>query len=205
MEILLLIGAVSSLLRSAFLGGNRIRGGPLLAQFLGLIAFIAWVCVNGVAQGGDTKIALQESRGFLYLFIAYLMSTNIISESGETRWITVRKLWWVMAWCIGLKGFLYTLRRYVTFAGKPLSDQGVGSHEEAFFFMAFVLLLLSLLLVGAAEHRRLRTVMLCLLPIVIIGYIATNRRAGTAALVVGAPILLMGAYRSMPEKTASDC
>ena len=100
--------------------------------------------VNGMMTGGDFKISLQETRSQFYFGLAYLMAVNIVRDRKQ-----LEIMLWVTALCIGLKGILYTFRRYVTLHGLPLPDQGVGSHEEAFFFDAFIALLLALTICGA--------------------------------------------------------
>jgi hypothetical protein len=79
------------------------------------------------------------------------MAVNIARDNRQ-----VNSLFWMTAICISLKGALYTFRRYVTIAGQPLPDQGVGSHEEAFLFVAFVLLLFVLSIVADPAHKALR-------------------------------------------------
>ena len=193
LEVFLLTAGVCSLLRSVFTGTARLRAGALIVPIAAYMAFVAWGCVNGLATGGDFKIALQEVRAQFYFLIGYLMAINLVQEKRQ-----IGVLFWMTALCIGLKGILYTFRRYVTLAGQPLPDQGVGSHEEAFFFDAFLSLLLVLILCGV--YQKLQWVMWALLPVVVLGNLATNRRAGTAALIVLVPILLLAAYRALPQR-----
>ena len=136
---------------------------------------------------------MQEIRSQFYFGLAYLMAFNMIQDRK-----LLRTALWVMVLCIGLKGILYTFRRYVTLHGLPLPDQGVGSHEEAFFFDAFLVLLLSFTVCGT--FPKLRGVMLALLPFVVLGSLACNRRAGTAAFVVIVPVLVLAAYQAFPVR-----
>ncbi len=193
LEVFLLTAGLCSVLRSVFTGTARVRAGALLVPIAAYVAFVVWGWVNGMATGGDFKISLQEVRAQFYFLIGYLMAVNLVRERRQ-----VGTLFWITALCVGLKGILYTFRRYVTLHGQPLPDQGVGSHEEAFLFDAFESLLLTLALCGV--HRRLQWVMWALLPFVVLGNLATNRRAGTAALIVLVPVLLLAAYRALPQR-----
>lgn len=192
-EVFILTAGICSVLQAVFSGNTKIRGGALLWPFLLYAGFVVMGWVNGLATGGDFKISLQEVRAQFYLVIAYLMAVNLVKEQKQ-----IGGLLWTFALCEGLKGILYTFRRYVTLHGMPLPDQGVGSHEEAFFFDGFAVLLVVLVLCNV--YKKLQYVMWALLPLVIIGNLACNRRAATAAMVVAVPILLIAAYRALPER-----
>jgi hypothetical protein len=193
MELLLLLTGIGALLRAVYFRQMTLRGGPLLVPMMIYIGFVTMGWINGMMTGGDFKISLQEVRSQFYLFLAYLMSVNFVTEKKHAR-----GLLWVAVLCIGLKGILYTYRRYVTMAGMELPDQGVGSHEEAFLFSAFAMLLLTLSLSRALP--KMRYVLWSLLPIVVLGNLACNRRAGTAAVIIALPIVFAAAYRCLPDR-----
>ena len=192
-EVFLLTAGICSVFRSVFTGTARLRGGVLLLPILIYLGFVTVGWVHGLVTGGDFKISLQEVRSQFYFLLTYLMAVNLIQERRQ-----VGVVLWVSALCIGLKGVLYTFRRYVTLSGMPITDQGVGSHEEAFFFDCFLVLLIVLAFCGA--YKRLQWVMLSLLPFVVLGNIACNRRAGTAALAIVLPLLFLAAHRALPGR-----
>ncbi|MES2461272.1 MAG: O-antigen ligase family protein, partial [Armatimonadota bacterium] len=193
LEVILLVAGGASLLRAVVLNQMNIRVGPLFLPIFVYLCFVSLAWFNGMVTGGDFKLSLQEVRAQFYLLFAYLMAINIVKTPQQTL-----RVIWITVLCVGLKGILYTFRRYVTIAGMPLPDQGVGSHEEAFFFDAFAVLLATLILCG--EQGRLQRLMWFLLPLVVLGNLATNRRAATAAMVVVVPIMLMAAFRALPER-----
>jgi len=192
-EVFLIGAGTCSLLKAIYERNFSLRLGPLFLPIVAYIGFVVLAFGIGMATGGDFKIALQETRAQFYFLLAYLMGLNLVTDRKH-----VRTLFWITAVTIAIKGILYTYRRYVTLAGLPLPDQGVGSHEEAFLFDAFVLLLVTLTL--CAVHPRMRAFMWALLPLVIIGNLATNRRAATAAMVVAIPCLILTAYRCLPRR-----
>ena len=192
-EIFILIAGVCSCLRAVYSQNTRLRGGPLLLPVSLYMAFVLMGWVNGILTGGDFKISLQEVRPQFYFGLAYLLAVNIVRERRH-----LLTLLWITVACIGLKAVLLTFRRYVTMHGLPLPDQGVGSHEEAFFLDAFLLLLAALTLCRALP--RLRWVMWSLVPFVVLGNLALNRRAATAALIFVVPLLFLAAYQALPER-----
>lgn len=192
-ELLMVVTGVCSAFKASVGKNTRLTPGRLFIPIAAYLVFVVWGLVNGLATGGEFKVALQEIRPQFHLILAYLLAVNLIRE---TRHLTV--LMWVAALCIAFKGAVYTYRMYVTLAGQPVPDQGVGSHEEAMLFDGFILLLLSLWVCGS--HHKLQAVMWALLPLVLLGNVACNRRASTAAIVIALPILLIVAYGCIPRR-----
>ena len=193
MEVFVLTAGVCSTLRAVYTGTTRLRGGALFVPILIYMVFVGMAEVNGVLNGGDFKISLQEMRSQVYLLLAYLMAVNMV----QTRRHILTMLW-IFVVCVGFKGILYTFRRYVTLHGLPLPDQGVGAHEEVFLFDLFALLLAALSLCRVLP--KMQWLMLTLLPLVITGNLACNRRAATAAMMLAVPVLLAAAFQGLPQR-----
>ncbi|MGI4787992.1 MAG: O-antigen ligase family protein [Janthinobacterium lividum] len=193
LEMLLLIAGLCAFVRSAYTKTASFHAGALIWPISVYMAFVALAWLYGMATGGDFKISLQEIRSQFYFGLAYLMAFNMIRDRTQ-----LQKALWIIIICVGFKGVLLTFRRYVTLHGLPLPDQGVGAHEEAFFFDAFVILLLSFSVCGT--FPKMRWTMLGLLPFVILGSLACNRRAGTAAFIIILPVLALAAYQALPSR-----
>lgn len=192
-ELFILLCGVCSCLRAVYTQTANLRGGPLLIPIAVYMGFVLIGWMNGITTGGDFKISLQEVRPEFYFGLAYLIAVNIVRERRQLDMVL-----WITVLCIGTKAVLLTVRRYVTLHGQPLPDQGVGAHEEAFFMDAFFLLLLTLSL--CRIQPRLRRLMWILIPFVVLGDLALNRRAGTAALVIAVPIFLLAVYQALPDR-----
>jgi len=192
-EIFILTAGVCSCLRAVYTQNTSLRGGPLLLPVGLYMAFVLMGWVNGMVTGGDFKVSLQEVRSQFYFGLAYLLAVNMVRDRRQLGAVL-----WTAAGCAAFKGVLLTFRRYVTLHGMPLPDQGIDAHEEVFFFDAFVALLLALSVFGA--FPRLRWSMTALLPFVLLGSLACNRRAGTAAFIVIVPLLVLSAYQALPAR-----
>lgn len=192
-DLTVALAGAFSLVQAVFGRRVALKAGTLIGPMLFYLAFVGMNFFRGWADGSDHTIMLQEVRSQVYLLVAYLMALNSCKDDRA-----IGKVYWITALCIGLKGILYTYRRYVTLNGAPLSDQGVGSHEEVFFFNCFVGLLLTLWICRA--QPKLQKTMWILLPMVVLGFLATNRRAGTAGLILSLPLLVMIAYRTIPHR-----
>ncbi|MDX1934501.1 MAG: O-antigen ligase family protein [Capsulimonadales bacterium] len=193
MEMFLLSAGVSIFLKNLYLRRLKLETGPLFVPIAIYMAFVTMGWINGVATGGDFKISLQEVRSQFYFGMAYLMAVNFITDRKR-----LETLCWVSIICIGIKGILYTFRRYVTIAGLPLPDQGVGSHEEVYFFDTFISLWAFLALCKVQPKMRLAS--LILMPTVVMGHLACNRRAGIAAIIILLPVIALAAYAALPTR-----
>jgi hypothetical protein len=191
-EIFILVAGAAALIRSVYLGTAKVTPGPLLIPILGYGAFVVFGLIHGLFSGGDATISLQEVRSQFYLILAYIIGVNAVKDID-----TARKLQWAMVICIGLKGVFYTLCRFTVFAGQAVPDQGVGSHEEAFFFNAFILFFIVSLVYKVP--KAMFYTMLAFLPWVVVGNLACNRRAGTAALIIVLPIMVAVLYKAVPH------
>ncbi|MCW3053860.1 MAG: hypothetical protein JWN14_3030 [Chthonomonadales bacterium] len=193
MEALIFLTITCMLIKAAFDHKGKLILGPIFWPIVAYICFVIFAWVNGMTSGGDFKISLQEVRPQFYFLMTYLLAVNTVKTPRD-----VNRLYWIIVLGIGLKGIIYTIRRYTLFAGHSLPDGGVGSHEEAFLFDCFEVLLMVLSFTGV--QKRLRTLMWFLLPFVVMGNLATNRRAGTAAIIMVFPVLLLSAYRVLPNR-----
>jgi len=192
-EVFILTAGVCSCLRAVYNQNTALRAGSLLLPIAVYMAFVLMGWVNGMLTGGDFKISLQEVRSQLYFGLAYLLAVNMVRDRRHLGAVL-----WTVAICTALKGVLLTFRHYVTLQGLPLPDQGIGAHEEVFFFDVFVALLLVLSALGT--YPRLRWFMTALLPFVLLGSLACNRRAGTAAFIVIVPLLILAIYQARPAR-----
>jgi hypothetical protein len=192
-EMFAMTAMVCSTFRNIFTKQASVRVGSVFWPILMYLFFVTIGWVHGMMSGGIFKTALQEVRAQFYFLIAYLMALNSVRDRRYLRFLL-----WTMVVCIGIKGILYTYRRFVTLAGMPIPDQGVGSHEEAFLFDCFMVWLLVIVICGA--YKKMQYAMWPLLPLVLLGNFACNRRAATAALVIVIPVLLLAAYRAFPER-----
>ena len=193
LEFLLILTGVLSFVKAVFYRSLRFEVGTLFKPILVYIVFVAAGWVNGIATGGDFKISLQEVRSQFYFLIAYLIASHLVRTRKQ-----ISGSLWVFALCVALKGAIYVFRKFVTLAGQEIPDQGVGSHEEAFFFGAYTVLLIVLPL--ASIEPKLQRWMWLFLPLVVVGNMVTNRRAGTAGLVVSLLLLFPSAWVCLPDR-----
>jgi hypothetical protein len=193
-ELFLMWSAFVGMIRAAFQRHSFFfKGGALWWTIFAYMVFVGIAWLNGMATGGVFSDSLIEARSQVYFAIAYFLAATQITSKAQ-----VRGLFTMMVCCIAVKAVVMVVRKYITLAGVEVSDQGVGAHEEAFFFDVFEILLLILGLSGV--EKKLTGFMALLFPLVLVGNIACNRRAATAAMVILLPMLLTLIYRGFPRQ-----
>jgi O-antigen ligase/polysaccharide polymerase Wzy-like membrane protein len=158
---------------------RTLYGGDLLWPFLAFLACIALGVVNGLSKGGDIKLMILEVRPFWYLFLAYLLAYNLVTQKSF-----IRAFFWIVIISAGIKGLQGCYIYFIVFHRNIADQNEIMAHEESFFFAALILLIIIFYL-----HDRYRPQLyaaLAALPFVVIAMAANNRRADYIALLVGA-------------------
>ena len=178
--------------------GEGLRAGALIGPFAVLLGVLALGIVRGVMAGGDATIALWGVRGAGIMFIAYLLSANLIESKAQVRALVL-----VLVGAAALKG-LIGLWRYavdIRFDLSRVAEAAGGNslmeHEESFFFLMVVLLAALTLVYAVNSHDRrlaLLSAALVALPL-----LANQRRAAIAALLLAAVVTVVVVYVTGPR------
>jgi O-antigen ligase len=153
-----------------------------LAVFTG---FLVFAFVYGLARGGATNIALLELRPLLYLFIFYVVLTNVMTRPEQYERIY---------WCV-MVGVLLNSLLSIQFleglsAAQRLDLESVGDHSASLEMnLMFVLFLSAWLFRKSSPFKRF------LLPImmvpVVFTYITAQRRAAVIGLIAAFALLVV--------------
>ena len=169
-----------------------LRGGALLVPFLLFLLAVAIGVVHGLASGGTAQIIVLEVRSLWYIFVAYLLAHNFISQKRQ-----VRAIFWILIVGAGVKGLQGTYIYLVLFHASTTGHNEIMAHEESFFFVAMVLLLILFFL-----HHRYRPQVIALLlimPGLAIATLANQRRTDYLALVVGLIVVWALVFMVKPQ------
>ena len=161
--------------------GKNIHLTPVPLRFTVIPLFLAVIgsIANGLAHGGDLVISIWETRALFYLGIMFIFVPQII----QTRQQLQTLIWFCIAG-ISFKAF-QGAERYASlgfsFGSWPNVYETLTNHEDPVFIITLVILLIGFsLFQGHASQRR---ALLWLLPILILGYVAGQRRATYASFV----------------------
>lgn len=156
-----------------------------LVRPLGLYALMLPVAeVYGLATGGDSKLSLWELRPQVYMIVAYILACNLVKTRKQ-----IHTLVWILVAGAGLKAIQGVYRYRVELHGNVHTVEALFPHEQSFFFNVFLTLAPILFLYGGT--RRMKILVLSLLPFVLIASLANQRRAAILAIVIGVVGLLL--------------
>ncbi len=158
-----------------------LQGGAMIAPFLLFLGCVVMGIVHGLTSGGNLKITVVEIRPLWYMFVAYLLTYNLVKKTGQ-----VRALFWIVILGAAIKGIQGVYIYLVPLHASLLDHREIMSHEESFFFVSLFLLILLFLL-----HSRQRAMLYAALlatPCVLIALIANQRRTDYVAFLVGAGV-----------------
>jgi len=162
------------------------RGSLMLP--LGLYMLMVLVSeLHGIGSGGDFKLSLWEVRAQVYMFVAYILTCNLVKTRKHIDALVV-----ILIVGTALRGVQGVIRYFGELHGHVSGNGGsLFSHEQSFFFNAFITLTVIFFLYGGGGARRLKWFALALLPVVFMSNLANQRRAATLALAIGLVILLV--------------
>ena len=198
-ELIAVLTAVGWLLRNQ--AGERLqfKPAPLFAPLTVFTAIVAFSVVHGLITGGDIKIALWTVRPLAYLYLAYLLASQLLNDRRQ-----VTALLWIFILGTALKGAVGWWRYYVDLGGNLTGlNQVTGmnslmAHEESFFYLGIILLAAVQFLYGAPRGQR--SAALLAVPLVLAPFLANQRRAGSLALMIGFALLCLMTISLLPGK-----
>jgi O-Antigen ligase len=182
-EVLLVMALLFWLLRDLAVRRFNVPRSHVAAGMGALLALALLAWAHGLASGGDSQIALQEVRPWLYLVAAFLLASQLLR--GQAAFTALE---WALVIGTGLKG-IYGTYRFHQLANVYPPPDSILEHDESVFFTVYILLTVALWVFG--RRGALRRVATALLPFVVIADVGNNRR--TAWLVLPAALLMLAA------------
>jgi hypothetical protein len=191
-DLLLLFVLITYLVRSIEWGARWWPRSHVRSALVALLGVVALGVVVGLAHHGSLRVALMETRPYVYLGSTYVL-TAVLVRSRQA----LEAALWALVVGTGIKAIqgLYVFVKVHNMHPRPSAVLG---HEEAYFFAVFVFLVLALWLFEVPG--RLRTTATWLLPLVVAADLANNRRAAWLVLGGGLVALAVVGYRSLPSR-----
>jgi hypothetical protein len=174
----------------------------LLLPLTALSGLIAFGFVYGVLTGGDAKIALWTIRPFAYFYLTDALTLQVLDNRRQ-----IDILIWLVLLLGAFKGVIGWWRYYVDLGGdlNALNEiEGMNSlmaHEESFFFLAVMMLAAVSLFYGGSTKRK--AVSLLAVPLVLLPFLANQRRAGSLALIMGIALLCLITFALLSTRRRS--
>jgi hypothetical protein len=142
------------------------------------IAFVSSI-VYGMVRGGDFVASMWETRALFYLGIMFIFVPQIIQTKRQ-----LQNLIWFCVAGIAFKAFQGALRFAslgFSFGSWPNVYETLTNHEDPVFFITLFVLVIGMLLFHSFSHQR--RVLVWLSPLLLLGFVAAQRRATYASFM----------------------
>jgi O-antigen ligase len=188
LEVLAAITMIAWLLRSVADPTWRFVRGRMFWPILIFTGFVVFGYARGISSGGDRRVAIFEGRALFYVFVVYVLVTNLLS----TRRQYVRLFMTAM---VGLAiQSIFSLLYYRGLSGEVRSElESLGEHSATIPMDALLVLLIGALVFKGSRWLRWSTFLLAI-PVTY-AYILSNRRAAMVALFAGVLIVIVVLYQ----------
>lgn len=183
-EILIVVTAFSWLLRMSHDPNVRFRDGVVLAPMAIVSGFVVFGLLWGRLRGGDTRAAIYEVRGLLWMTPVYLLITNLFH-----RRVQYLRLLWMSCVAVGVQT-LFAVGYFRSLDAEQQADlTDLAEHPATVVMNVVFLLVLALFLLRGAA--RLRWGLLLALPCILYVYVLSQRRSAMVALGFGVIVLMV--------------
>jgi hypothetical protein len=151
-------------------------------------AFLAFGLGYGVVMGGDTTMALWESRALFYVFPVAILVSALIETRGQVKTLLI-----LIALPIAIDSlfglhYVHTELQWAIGSVDRIAEHSLSIHFNAFMIM----LLASWMFKGNTD---LRVWMTGMMPFVLISYFANNRRSAFICLALALMFFAVVLYR----------
>lgn len=188
LEIYLGLTLISWLGRAAFQRKIRIYLGPLFWPSMIFMAFVIIGLGYGLVRGGNTNVAIWEARPIFYLPLMMVLVSNLITTRQQVNVL----MWTVMLAIVGL-AIGGDLHYFLVLKGNLEGVNSITEHAAAVRMNTlFVFILGAWLYKGSATKRYL---LVWSVPLVLIAYFATQRRAAFITLTIALVIMAIILYK----------
>jgi hypothetical protein len=164
----------------------------LSASVYGLIGAVGLGVVIGLMHHGALRVALMETRPYVYLTAAYVLTAVVVTNRRA-----LQSVLWAYVVAVGLKA-VQGLYIFMSVRNQNPRPESVLGHEEAFFFGVFIVLVAALWLFDV--KGTLRKTATWLLPLVVAANLANDRRTAWVVLGAGLAVLVAIGLVCLPTR-----
>lgn len=188
LELYIVLTAISWSARRMWQGDLRLYTGQLFWPALAFLASLVFGLAYGMGTGGDLRIGLWEARAVFYLVPLMLLTSNLMEKSAHVA--SVLSIVLAALFIKGVNGSLYYL---LVLRGDLSGVEGITEHGAA---MHLNTLFVASLAVWIYKGSPLKRILLPLMiPFVLLGYIAMQRRAAFVTLAIAFVLVLALLYK----------
>lgn len=184
LELFLVLTLVAWLLRDTFQRKLHIFTGRLFWPALIFLFFVVFGLLYGYRTGGSLVIGLWEARPLFYLVLMLFLASNLIKTRAH-----VSNLVWAAVLGLIVPGLFGNYAFFVVLNSSLAGIESLSDHATAIHWNTLFILILAVWLYKTSLTKRLVLPAVALL--LVIPYLATQRRAAFISLVVALGLFLL--------------
>lgn len=177
LELYIVLTALSWLVRRRRHGTPRLYAGQLFWPALVFAGFLACGLAYGIGTGGDLRIALWEARAVFYLVPLMLLTSSLVDTPAQ-----VTRLLSVVLAAVLIKGVVGSLYYLLVLRGDLSGVESIADHGAAMHLNTIFVASLAVWMYASSLTRRI--LIPAMIPFVLLGYIAMQRRAAFITLAI---------------------
>lgn len=189
LELYIVLIGISWFVRRTRQGNRRFYTGQLFWPTLAFLASLVFGLAYGIGTGGDLRIALWEARAVSYLVALIVLTTNLIEEPAH-----VTNVLWVAMAALFIKGVNGSLYYLLVLRGDLSGVESITEHGAAIHLNTLFVASLAVWIYKSSPLKRI--LLPLLLPFVLLGYIAMQRRAAFVTLAIAFLLVAALLYKS---------
>lgn len=180
LELLLFLACIVWLTHGILCRRLEFRGGRLFWAMRLFVLALLFGVLRGLLEGAELRFVLWEARFLFYSVYCYVLASNTIRTRRHVAVLTA-----IIFFTTGLYAIEGVYRRVALIDTGQLGEmrENFFEHESTVFLATLIVLILVQQVFGAARWQRILGV--TMLPIAVFTMLATERRAGQIALIIG--------------------
>lgn len=155
-----------------------------------LTAFVIFGMVNGLLlRGGDVNVGLWEARPIFYLPVMLVLAGNLLRKREHAN-----NFMWAAMLGLLVKSIMGTSYFFFELNGDLTGVESITEHAAAIQMNTLILYAVAVWIFKGSWSKRV--ILLLFLPLVIIPYLATQRRAAFITLAISLALTVLILYRA---------
>lgn len=189
LEIFIVITALMWVLKGILRRDLRIKTGPLFWPAAVFTFFMAAGLIYGLTTGGNTNIALWESRAIFYIFAMLVLTSNLIKDKEH-----INTLFWMIILALFFEGIIGSYTLIYEYDFKISEIETLFDHSASIHTNIYFLFLIAGFLFKKVSGTKKALLLLMIAPVALT-YLASQRRSAFLSLGIALALLFVLIYR----------
>ncbi len=188
LEVYIVLTLLSWLVRDTMQRRLKVYKGVLFWPAIIFLGFVIFGLVYGMLRGGNLNIALWEVRPLFYVVVMLILTGNLVEKRQH-----VSNLIWAAMLGLFIKAAVGNIDYFILLKGNLSGIESITEHAAPVQLNTVIVFTLSVWLYRSSWPKRLFLPLM--LPVVLVTYLAAQRRAAMVSLIVALLLFAIILYK----------